>query len=58
MSQLIILCKQRIELRRQYLKDIRYAVKTTPHRGKTATCLDLDDLLHFEADFVSYVKAN
>ena len=31
---------------------------TTPHRGNKATVADFDDLLHFEGDFIRYIKEN
>lgn len=58
MSTFVIFMKHQIEFRRQYLKDIRFIEGAIPHRGSKATGNDFDDLLHFEKDFIGYVKEN
>lgn len=56
MTELIVLNKHQIELRRQYLKDIRFIDKQNTQLGKKASMIEFNDLLHFESEFISYIK--
>jgi hypothetical protein len=60
-DRLIVLSKQRMEARRQFLRDVRYVELSASYNrnghGKFKN-LEVDDLLHFEADFDEMVQVN
>jgi len=57
-SSFIITTKQKIENRREYLKEVRYADSITNQRGTLAATNSFQDLIYNSEQFVEYVKTN
>ena len=55
LSKLIILNKQGIQLRRQYLTDIRFKDTQSNELGAKATHIEFDDFIHYENKFIEYI---
>lgn len=54
-SKFIVLKLKDIQIRRQYLSDIRFLDSVFPHLGKKASLAEHEDLLFNEFKFVNYV---
>lgn len=56
LSKFVVLKLKDIQIRRQYLADVRFLDTVFPHLGKQASLAEHEELLFNEAKFVRYVS--